>query len=423
MFKKINIKIFKIPEIYNTGFIVDYKNNHIINIESNYTLPLPFKTTLINTLYLFELLAGPGYLILSLILNTIVCNSLICKPDISGYKKELFNILNNRPKPQQSFKKINNILNILESKSYKFNSHNIIKINTNKFIDLSTENIKSKEHIISSYRPNIFMIIGNSINLNSEYDYCIIDDVSNLIPEITIDSNNCDDICIEDLYNFNNIHITKSFFFSKKYSYEYSKYHSNYKSRYAYNNYKKHFNTLSDEEHCFNIELINNKIFIFKNISVKKLIHHPILHSNNIIMIMNNTVKESDIVDLGLLFREKNNYEMNINFKESLYLDPYKFFIYKLYLNLTEIDHNSFEIVIKNLCKTNNSIMFIYKYNIDDFCINNEEVEIYKYDDELLIENIQCSTIIIDANITLYNLINVIGGEEIYNLKNIYKLS
>ena len=66
MFKKINIKIFKIPEIYNTGFIVDYKNNHIINIESNYTLPLPFKTTLINTLYLFELLAGPGYLILSL---------------------------------------------------------------------------------------------------------------------------------------------------------------------------------------------------------------------------------------------------------------------------------------------------------------------------------------------------------------------
>jgi len=31
MFKKLNIKIFKIPKLYNSGFIIDYNNNTIVS--------------------------------------------------------------------------------------------------------------------------------------------------------------------------------------------------------------------------------------------------------------------------------------------------------------------------------------------------------------------------------------------------------
>ena len=423
MFKKLNIKIFKVPILYNSGFIFDYSNNSIINIENNYILPLPFKTTLINTLYLFELLSGPDYLILTIILNTVLCNSFIYSYDLLGYKKELFNILNNRDGPRQSFKKISNILNILDRSSYEFNSPGIIKINKNKFIDLATENIEQKENIIRLYRPNLFMVIGNTVDLNSNYEYCIVDSLSNLIPEFTIHNRNCNNICVDDLYNWQNIHISDSFFFSKKYSSQYSKYHSNYKSRYAYNNYKKHFNTLNNEEYCFNVELTENKIFILKNINIKKLIHHPIIHSNNTIIIIKETIKRSDIINLELIFNRKYNKQLNINYNESLYLDTYKYYIYKLYLNLTKIEKDSFSLYLKNLCKIQHSIIIIYKYHIPDSCINNDQLELYQYSEELLIENITSPLIIIDTDITIYDFINVIGGSEIYNLKNVYKIS
>ena len=82
MFKKLNIKIFKIPKLYNSGFIIDYNNNTIVNTENNYTLPLPFNTSLINTLYFFEILLGPDYLILTLILNCFLCDSFVDRPHL-----------------------------------------------------------------------------------------------------------------------------------------------------------------------------------------------------------------------------------------------------------------------------------------------------------------------------------------------------
>ena len=414
MFKKLNIKIFKIPNLYNSGFIIDYNNNNIVNTENNYTLPLPFNTSLINTLYFFEILLGPDYLILTLILNCFLCDSFVDRPHLFGSKKELFKILNNRQLPQQSFKKFNNIFNILSLDSYEFNSPALININKNKFIDISTENIEHKDVVLKRYRPNLFMVVGSSLDLRSNYEYCIVDTISNLIPEFTLHSENCDNIHIEDLYNWPQIHISDTLFFSKKYSNQYHKYHSNYKSSYAYDNYKNHFNTLDNGDKCFNIELMENKVFILKNIDIKKIIHHPVLHSNNSIIIINDRIKKKDIVHLELIFNKRFGRESNIKYNDSLYLDPCKHYIYNLYMNLTEIE---------NLLKIENSIIVIYKDDIPDLYENKSQLELYQYNDGLLIENITASAIIINNNISILDIINIFGGMEIYNIKRIYKIS
>ena len=343
-------------------------------------------------------------------------------PHLLGSKKELFKILNNRQLPQQSFKKFSNIFNILSQDSYKFNSPGLININKNKFIDISTENIEHKDTILERYHPNLFMITGSSLDLHSNYEYCIVDTISNLIPEFTLHSRNCDYINIADLYNWDQIHISDTFFFSKKYSNQYSKHHSKHKSSYAYNNYKNHFDTLDNKDKCFNVELMENKVFILKNIDIKRLTQHPIIYSNNTIIIVNDRIKKTDIVNLGLIFNKKFGRESNIKYNDALYLDPYKHFIYNLYINLTEIETNSVTIHLRNLLEIETSIIVIYKQDIPDSYENKSQLELYQYSEELLIENITCSTIIITNSISIYDVINIFGGIEIYNIKRIYKL-
>lgn len=421
MFKKLNIKIFKVPVQYNSGFIIDYNNNSIINLDKNYTLPLPFNTTLMNTLYLFEILECSDYLVLTLILNTLLCSSYMCISNLLEYKKNLFKILNNRELPQKSFKKIHDIYNIIDSQSYEFNSHNLINMGANKYIDLSLECIKEKTKLLQLYKPHIFLVIGNSINLNTNYEYCIIDDQSNLIPEYTINSYNYNTINIETLYNWTNIHMSKEFFFSKKYSKPYSKFHSNSKSQFSYNNYRNYFSTLDPRDKCFNIELMEHKIFILKNIDMKKLLHHPLIYSNNTIIIVNNIINHIDTYN----FKKICNRGSNITNKDdSIYLDPYKFYVYELYSQLIEIEPCSLQTFLGNM--NQESIIFLYK-NDSNISINDSEIEseieMYKYSDDLLIENIISGIVIIDSSITMYECMNVFLGDEIYNINGIYKIN
>ena len=423
MFKKLNIKYFKIPPNCNTGFVIDYTNSTIINTDNNYTLPLPFKTTLVNTLYLFEILCGPDYILLTLILNTFLCNPINYTTNLMAHK-ELFKILSKNPHPFQSFKKVYSILNILRPKSYEFNSPNLINISKYKFIDLSRENIAYSDSIINLYHPKIFMIIGKSFNLNSGDEYCIVDELTNLIPELSIHRRNSNNISIADLYNNKTLYISKTFFFSKKYMNEYKKYHSDYKSEFAYHNYQNYFNTLNHDDYCFNVELTNHKIFILKDINIKKLLSHPLIYSNNTIIIINSCIKQKDINNFKLIFKKKHNNKEGLSYNDALYLDPCKHHLYKLYLNSIRVKGDIFlyDLGLAKLSELQNTFKLVYKDNIPEAYKNNPKIELYKYSDELIIETITNSIIIISSEITLYDVLNIFEGEEVFNVKKIYQL-
>ena len=116
----------------------------------------------------------------------------------------------------------------------------------------------------------------------------------------------------------------------------------------------------------------------------------------------------------------------DINYNESLYLDPYKHYIYELYLNLTRIEGGTTHPTFKKILEIQNSIIVIYKNAIPDLYSNNpqleSQIELYQYSEDLLIENIIGSIIIITNDISIYNTINMLGGIEIYNIKTMYQL-
>ena len=56
MWKKILIFQHKLTNYNHTGFIINYKENKIVNLLNNYTIILPFSLCICENLYQYELL-------------------------------------------------------------------------------------------------------------------------------------------------------------------------------------------------------------------------------------------------------------------------------------------------------------------------------------------------------------------------------
>ena len=85
MWDKFKILEYSIPDQYNNGFFIDYRNNCIINFTKNYQIKLPFKIYK-NTYSNFELILDNNILSLNLYIDANKLNSI-------KYNKKLANIL------------------------------------------------------------------------------------------------------------------------------------------------------------------------------------------------------------------------------------------------------------------------------------------------------------------------------------------
>jgi len=403
MWAKFNIDQYKIPMIYNTGFTIDSKNNYITNIEKNYKIKVPFNINTSNEIYYFELLSTDNILTLTLIININLINTLLKINAIIPYKTNLFKILkksyNNNSLKIYNFKKYNNILDIIDNKYTNINYSKIIIIN-NLYFDLVSEQILTKQNDylkLINNNCNIFFLFGKCLNFNiSKYKLCIIDDNYKLIDKITINKDNYKLINKDFFIQNTLINIDRKFFFSKKYIKPYKIFHSNSRSKHAFVNYKKYIDDKSITYPVYNIELFKDYLIIIKDTNISNLINHPILHSNNCIFIINDSININKIESCEKILKNisKNNH---LNYKlvldNHLYLDSNKYLLYSKYKEKDIVNFNIY--IIPNIEVTIN--IFTKKVNIE--CPINKNPINYNTYAKL---NCKCNNLFCYYNLWLY---------------------
>ena len=94
MWKKILIFQHKLSNYNHQGFIINYKENKIVNLVDNYSIVLPFKLCVFDNLYQYELLFTNETINLNMMLNLRYIKSLITDNSKIPNKNDLFKILN-----------------------------------------------------------------------------------------------------------------------------------------------------------------------------------------------------------------------------------------------------------------------------------------------------------------------------------------
>ena len=347
MWKKFNVLSYNIPTIYNTGFSIDSKKNYIVNAENNYKIKIPFNISTHNEIYYFELLSSSTMLTLTLIINIQLIYKLLNVGALIPYKNNLFKILkksyHNRTNRVNGvdFKKFNNISNIINNKYTHLNCSEIIIIGE-LYFDLVSEQIYKKNHHNLSNSCNIFFLFGKHLNFNiANFKICIVDDGYKLIDRGVINRSNYKSINKKFFADNNLININTDFFFSNEYIKNYKKFHSNYKSKFAFENFKKYIDTQEDSYPTYNIELFSNFIIFIKDSHIAKCINHPAMYTQNNIFIVNSTLDIKKLSACKKILKKKcsvNNLNYNQVLTNHLYLDRYKYFLYAKYNSIETVD-------------------------------------------------------------------------------------
>ena len=363
MWEKFNILSYKIPSYYNTGFTIDIKNNWIINTEKNYTIKIPFNINTSNEIYYFELLSKNNILVVTLIINIGLINNLININTLIPYKNNLFKILKNSYNNDQiihTFKNYSNISNIINNKYTNLSKTIIIG---NLYFNLLSEQIYSKrEDLLVKNRCNIYFLYGKYLNFNiNKHKICIIDDNYKLIDKFIINKANYKNIN-KEFFSNKVINISKDFFFSKEYIKEYKKFHNNYRSEYAFTNFRKYIEMQKSIYPVYNIELFSDYIIIIKDLDlqnnaiIKSFLNHPILYSQNYTFVINSKIN-IDLINNSEKILKKTSKNYQLNFKNiinnHLYLDSYKYLVYNKYKK--KIKENFYKYIYSSL-KTNISL-------------------------------------------------------------------
>ena len=354
MLKKLKILSSNIPKEYNEGFIIDYKKNNIINISKNFTIKIPFKL-LKSDIFSFELLIDKNKLNLNFIIDIDYIKSNINNFGYIKNKNYIFSLLKCAFKTHyidnQDIDVINRFFDIKTIILKDGNSilrDNMIKLD-DLYFNLDKENIyTSSDDYTVHLKPKIYLLFGimNNYSIPNNYKLCIIDDKykldkSNLI----ICSNNSNNITREDIENSNSIGICKDFFMSNEYLKMYKYFHNNYKSINAYNNYRNYVKHTEPNDKIVNIEVMDNIVFIINNVEKKLLIKHPIIHSNNHILIISKKLTELDMSYSYKLLEYKYS-SSNVNIKKILssqcYFDRNKCFLLKMFRQESKTINNKF---------------------------------------------------------------------------------
>ena len=115
----------------------------------------------------------------------------------------------------------------------------------------------------------------------------------------------------------------------------YKYFHSNYRSKFAFDNFKTYVGDIDDMDYnLYNIEMLDNYIFILNNIPKKSLIKHPIINSNNYTLIINKKVTEDDVKNSYKLLNYKyksSHINTDIIMNNQIYYDRNKFLLSKLF--------------------------------------------------------------------------------------------
>ena len=292
MWKKILIFQHKLSNYNHQGFIINCKDNKIVNLVDNYSIMLPFKLCIYENLYQYELLFTDKTINVNMMLNLKYIKSLICCNSKIPFKNDLFNILNHS-KNNINFKtKIDSIKfntlpkleNIIQNYNYiRYTRENVTRLKEVEF-NLIEETIsinlkKQFRHI------NIFFLFCNNItdNISNLDKLCIIDDENNYpnFDGLIINKKTFKKIKINTLKLFNNILIDRSFFYSRTYTNTYKEFHTLHNSIHAFNNYQSYISKIDTDIHFFNVELLNCYDIIFNDIDLKKIQQHPIRFSKN----------------------------------------------------------------------------------------------------------------------------------------------
>lgn len=292
MWKKILIFQHKLSKYNHQGFIINCKENKIINLVDNYSIILPFNLCIFENLYQYELLFTDKTINVNMMLNLKYIKSLISSNCKIPFKNDLFKILN-YSKNNINFKtKIDSIkFNTLPKLEYIIQNYNYIRYTKENVTRLKEVEFNLIEETISinlkkQFRHiNIFFLFCNNItnNISNLGKLCIIDDPNNYpdFKGLIINKKTYKKIKINTLKLFNNILIDRSFFFSRTYTNTYKDFHNLHNSIHAFNNYQSYVNNIDTNIQFFNVELLNYYNVIFNDIDLKKIQQHPIRFSKN----------------------------------------------------------------------------------------------------------------------------------------------
>jgi len=190
---------------------------------------------------------------------------------------------------------------------------------------------------------------------------------------LIICSDNYHKITRKIIENSTCVGICKDFFMSNEYLEVYKYFHNNFRSTNAFNNYKTYVNSLpKTEDNIFNIEIIDNIVFIINNVEKRLLIKHPIIHCDNHILIISKKLTEIDMRYSYKLLQFKYS-SSNVNIKKILdsqsYFDRNKCFL------LSMFNDNSITLCDKYLFHSINNNYKVFENSIDKECpINRENI-------------------------------------------------
>tara|TARA_B100000963_G_scaffold360714_2_gene392700 strand:- start:487 stop:2031 length:1545 start_codon:yes stop_codon:yes gene_type:complete len=372
MLKKLRILSSNIPNEYNEGFIIDYKKNKIVNISKNYSIRIPFKI-IKSEIFSFELLIENSSVNLNFIIDTQFIKNNIYELEYIKNKNYIFSILKcafkNLPK-NNSINRFYDIKDIISKKANYILRDNIIKLD-NLYFNLEMESIFTENNNSLVYlKPKIYLLFGTIYNYNKPKDYklCIIDDKykldkSNLI----ISFDNFESISCEDINISSTIGVCKEFFMSNEYTKKYKDYHNNYRCCHAFQNFKTHFSK-SNPKLNYNLEILDNIIFIINNISKKQLTKHPLINSDNHIIIISKKINNDEIKNSYKLLNHKyksSNVNTDIIMNNQLYFDRNKYLLSKLYSNDNTIINTKY---FFNECEFISSNFSVFEHYISQEC-------------------------------------------------------
>lgn len=384
MWKKILIFQHKLSNYNHQGFIINYKENKIVNLVDNYSIVLPFKLCVFDNLYQYELLFTNETINLNMMLNLRYIKLLITDNSKIPNKNDLFKILNYSKTSINYKTKIDTIkFNVLPKLDEIINNYKYIRYTKENVTRLKELEFNLIEETISinpkkQFRHiNIFFLFCNNFsdNIQNLGKLCIIDDQENYpdFKGILINKKNYKKIYYHTLRQHNTILIDKSFFYSRCYINAYKEFHNLHNSVHAFNNYQSYINNINTNIPFFNVELLGNFNIIFNDIDIKKINQHPVRFSKNT-KIFNFTYIDNKIAESCF------NYLLHyskLRYNQLYELEYWPYHPFYLPQNLVKCINNINIIKIKNhncdanLCyknikKSDNGFCDVYKTEIND---------------------------------------------------------
>ena len=383
MWKKLQIIKINIPKYEHNGFTVNTSKNLISNISRTFTYKVPFKMKNIDNLYSFELYFNKNYLIIYFYINLNQIENLIINNKIIPYKNNLFTILkqfnNNSYESVIKYRETSSLTKLLDNIEIFSNYDEYTLSFDNLIFDVEKEDIhikNSSNYKILTLDIYYFFTKTDSFtllnNIQDKKKICIIDDLCYYNNKNVMNNENYIFYNKKILNNLDHIIIDKSFSLSSKYVKNYKIFHSNSNSIHAYNNYKKFITNQDDNYNVYNLELLDNYIFIFRNIDLLELYNHPLLYSNSRKIFLFNNIDEIEIEkcrNFSLCYNKKKYMRDKIHkiYNKSYYIesDMYQLLDKYVYKNDIQFNHLNFNVnTIFKIIYIIIIVLIIYKFFI-----------------------------------------------------------